>query len=100
MKKTHKKSWVERKMTNPLFRKSVLDELEKLAIAEQLVQLRHAAGLSQEQLAKKIGTTKSAVSRYENAEYDRYEIQTLRKIVAACRGRLRIIIEPNAIHAH
>lgn len=98
MTRVHKKSWVERKVANQRFRKSVLDEVEKLAVAEQLVRLRHTAGLSQEQLAKKIGTTKSAISRYENAEYDRYEIQTLRKIVAACRGRLRIIIEPHIAH--
>ena len=35
----------------------------------------------------------SAISRYENANYDRYELRTLRKIVEACGGRLRIVME-------
>ena len=99
MSRTAKKSWVDRKLANPRFRKAVFDEVEKLAVSEQLVRLRHAVGLSQEKLAKKIGTTKSAISRYENADYDRYELQTLRKIVAACRGRLRIIIDPPGLHS-
>lgn len=61
-----------------------------LLIGEQLLRLRLQAKLTQSQLAKKIGTTASAISRYENAEYDRYEIQILRKIVEACGGHLKL----------
>jgi len=41
-----------------------------------------------------VKTTASAISRYENAEYDRYELRTLQRIVRACGGRLDIILEP------
>ena len=51
--------------------------------------------MTQAAVAKKVGTTASAVSRYENAEYDRYELQTLRKIVEACGGKIQIIVAPS-----
>jgi transcriptional regulator with XRE-family HTH domain len=50
--------------------------------------------LTQAQLAKRIGSTASAISRYENADYDRYELRTLQKIVRACGGHLDITMEP------
>ncbi len=36
------------------------------------------------------------LSRCENAEYDRYELRTLQRIVGACGGRLDIILEPGS----
>src|SRR4051812_1560414 len=85
-----KKSWVAKKLENPKFRSVFEDEKQKLSIGEQLVQLRTHAGLTQSEVAKKVGTTASAISRYENAEYDRYELKTLQKIAAACGGNLEI----------
>lgn len=92
-KQTKSKSWVEGKLKDTKFRKGFEEELEKLSIGEQMVRLRLQAGLTQAQVAKRVGTTASAISRYENAEYDRYEIQTLRKIVEACGGHLRLSLE-------
>ncbi len=64
-----------------------------LSMGEQLVRLRLRSGLMQAQVAKRVGTTASAISRFENAEYDRYEIQTLRKIVEACGGELQLVMK-------
>ncbi|NGZ08537.1 MAG: XRE family transcriptional regulator [Nitrospira sp. LK70] len=44
-------------------------------------------------MAKRTGTTASAISRYENADYDRYELRPLQKIVRACGGRLEFSLE-------
>jgi transcriptional regulator with XRE-family HTH domain len=93
MKKTKKKSWVEKQLEDPKFREGFEREVEKLSIGEQLIELRHAAGLTQAQLAARAGTSASAVSRYEDGDYDRYEVQTLQRLVAACHGQLRIVIE-------
>lgn len=90
MKKT--KSWIETKLENPKFKKKYINEAYKLSIAEQLIKVRLEAGFTQAKLAKKIGTTASAISRYENVDYERYEINTIRKIVAACGGELLITI--------
>lgn len=91
--KKQTKSWLDKKLQNPKFKKGFEEELEKLSIAEQITRLRHQSGLTQAQLAKKIGTTASAISRYENADYDRYELRTLKKIVDACGGQLKLVFE-------
>ena len=87
------RGWLDRKLASRKFRKGFEEESQKLAIGEQLSQLRQQAGLTQAQVAKRIGTTASAISRYENAEYDRYELRTLQKIVRACGGRLELTLE-------
>jgi DNA-binding XRE family transcriptional regulator len=88
------RGWVERKLADPKFRKGFEEEMQKLTIGEQLSQLRREAGLTQAQVAKRARTTASAISRYENAEYDRYELRTLQRIVRACGGRLDIHVGP------
>jgi len=94
MKKNAKtKVWLDEKLKDPKFKKGFEQELEKVSIGEQLVRLRLQAGLTQAQVAKRVGTTASAISRYENADYDRYEIQTLRKIVEACGGQMKLVME-------
>ena len=90
MKKNN--GWVDKQLENPKFRKKVEAEINKLSIAEQLYKIRQDAGLTQSALAKKVGTTASAISRYENLEYDSYELNTIRKIVEACGGTLKIAI--------
>lgn len=92
-RKIKKKSWVSKKLTNKNFSSSFKEEYEKLSIGEKLTQLRLTAGLTQAVVAERVGTTASAISRYENAEYDRYELQTLRKIAEACGARLKVEFE-------
>jgi predicted transcriptional regulator len=90
------KSWIDKKLENPKFKKKYINETHKLSIAEQLIKARLEAGLTQAKLAKKIGTTASAISRYENVHYEKYEINTIRKIVEACGGELHITISKPA----
>jgi len=84
------KGWLERKLASSKFRRGFEEEVQKLAIGEQLARLRQEAGLTQAQVAQRAKTTASAISRYENAAYDRYELRTLQRIVRACGGRLNI----------
>ena len=88
------KGWLDRKLASPKFCKGFEEEVQKLAIGKQLSRLRQEAGLTQAQVAQRAKATASAISRYENAEYDRYELRTLQRIVRACGGRLNIILEP------
>jgi len=88
------KGWLDRKLMSPKFRKGFEEEVQKLAIGEQFSRLRQEAGLTQVQVAQRANTTASAISRYENAEYERYDLRTLQRVVLACGGRLDIILEP------
>ena len=59
---------------------------EKYFIGEQVRQARKKAGLTQEELAKKAGTTKNYISRIENNKSD-IELRTLRKIIEIGLGK-------------
>ena len=52
---------------------------EDLDIAEQIYNLRTKAGLTQEDLAKLVGTSQSDISRLEDADYDGYSFKMLQK---------------------
>ena len=63
---------------------------EALALGDKIQRLREQAGLTQAQLAKKIGTQPSQISRIEDADYEGHSVETLRRIAAALHQRLRI----------
>ena len=74
---------------------SLEEEREKLDIAGQIYDLRTQAGLSQAQLAKLVGTTQSAISRLEDADYSGHSFNMLRRIASAlhCRVEVRLVPE-------
>jgi transcriptional regulator with XRE-family HTH domain len=82
-------------MRNPRFKKLFDQEYQNLLISEQIARLRHQAGLTQEALARKITTTKSAISRYERPDYQNYTLDTLRKIAGACGAHLEVHFIPD-----
>ena len=70
------------------------EELANLDIAEQIHLLRAQAGLSQRELAEKIGTTASAISRLERADYEGHSLAMLRRIAAALNRQVKISFVP------
>lgn len=68
-----------------------------LQIARQVYDLRQAAGLSQVQLAEKIGTTQSVISRLEDANYDGHSLAMLRKIAAAVGHEVEVRFVPQRV---
>jgi ribosome-binding protein aMBF1 (putative translation factor) len=60
------------------------DELEagfeEFKVGAMLLEARHQKGMTQEELAKKVGTTKSYISKLEN-NFKEARISTLQKIV-------------------
>jgi transcriptional regulator with XRE-family HTH domain len=58
-----------------------------------LRQLRKARGLSLRQLADLVGTSESAIHRYESG-WDRFEVRTLRRLAEALDAQLEIRLEP------
>lgn len=67
-------------------------EAQKLntIVAEMILTAREKAGLTQSQLAKLVGTTQSAISRLEDADYDGHSLSMLRRIAAALNSRVVI----------
>ena len=79
---------------------SFQEELANAEIASQIYQLRTAAGLSQRQLAARVGTTASVICRLEDADYAGHSLSMLRRIAAAMNKRVEIrFVEINRRHA-
>ncbi|MGH9406888.1 MAG: helix-turn-helix domain-containing protein [Terriglobia bacterium] len=70
------------------------EELANAEIAGQIHRLRTKAGLSQRQLAAKIGTTASVICRLEDADYTGQSLPMLRRIAAALNKRVEIRFVP------
>jgi len=65
-------------------------ERANLDIAQKIYKLRTKARLSQAQLAKKVGTTQSVISRLEDADYEGHSLAMLRRIALALEKRVEI----------
>jgi len=74
-----------------LYENSEIDKSRSLMIGLMIKQARKELGLTQDELAKKSGTSKHYISRIEN-DKSGIEIMTLKKIVEGLGKRLQINI--------
>jgi ribosome-binding protein aMBF1 (putative translation factor) len=74
--------------------RQVASEQERIhaKVARQIMELRLQAGLTQQELADKVQTTQSVISRLEGADYEGHSLSMLRRITEALGGRLDIAI--------
>ena len=71
-------------------RQAMLDEeIVNVEAAQLVYNLRKKAGLSQRELAKKVGTTASVICRMEQADYES-SLPMLRRIAGALNRRLEL----------
>lgn len=83
-------------LRNLLFHdKKIKEEYDRLApiyeIKRQLIQIRNELGISQKELADKVGTRQSAISRLESGEYNP-SIEFLYKVAQALGKELHITL--------
>jgi predicted transcriptional regulator len=79
----------KRLMENPKFRKEYEKADAEFSIIEALIHARAAARLSQAEVARRIGTTQSAIARLEAGNVAP-TIPTLRRYAEATGTKLRI----------
>jgi len=70
-------------------------EYAVLADAYGVIRARLAAGLTQQDLARRIGSTQSAIARLEGGR-TRPTMRTLERIAAATGHRVRVVFEADA----
>ncbi|MBN2327583.1 MAG: helix-turn-helix transcriptional regulator [Candidatus Omnitrophica bacterium] len=73
---------------------SLQEERENAEIARKIYDLRKEAGITQKELAERIGTTPSVISRLEDADYDGHSFAMIRRIAAALDRKVRIEFDP------
>jgi ribosome-binding protein aMBF1 (putative translation factor) len=83
----------KRWMKEPKYKKAY-DALEdEFVLASAVMDVRNRAGLTQEELARKMGTTQPVVARLESGR-SRPSMRTLERLADATGSRLLIRFEP------
>ena len=75
--------WRDGLISDPENRRLYEEEAAKSELWLQLVEARMAAGLTQEELAQRLGVSRSQVSRIEKRGYDACTLNRLRRYVQA-----------------
>lgn len=75
--------WRGALLANPTVRQLYEEEAAKKELWLQLVEARQAAGLTQAELAQRLGVSQAQVARIEKRGYDAYTLNTLRRYVQA-----------------
>ncbi len=68
----------------------IKQHLINFEIARQVYDARERAGLSQKELAIRVGTTQSVISRIEDADYRGHSLNMLKRIADALGRRLEL----------
>lgn len=85
--------WSEKFETDPRLTQIYKEEAAKMELWLQLAEARRTAGLTQEQLAKRLGVTQSQVAKMEKRGYDSYTLQSLRRYVEALGDEFRLEVK-------
>lgn len=78
---------------DPAYREAHAALDEEFALARALIEARTVADVSQEEVAKRMQTSQSAVARLESGRGNP-SLNTLRRYAEATGARLRIVFEP------
>jgi ribosome-binding protein aMBF1 (putative translation factor) len=75
---------------DPRRNQSFEEEVANREVAHKIFQLRQSSGLSQIELARRVGTTQSVISRLEDADYEGHSLAMLNRIAGAMERRVEI----------
>ena len=79
---------------DPALKQLVEDARLNARVAQRLYALRTEAGLSQSELARRVGTTQSVISRLEDADYEGHSLSMLQRIAHALDQQLDVRFVP------
>lgn len=80
----------ERANKSARYRRAFAAQVRRIDLAILVLEMREQAGLSQEELAERVGTTQSVIARLEDAEYQGQSLRMLERIASACGVGLKL----------
>jgi transcriptional regulator with XRE-family HTH domain len=92
-KKTNFDLYLKEQLKDPGFAQKFIKAGEAWDVAIQLVSLRKKAGLSQKELAKRVGTSQQQISRLESPSYEGHSLSMLRRVAEVLGGTVRVGIQ-------
>jgi ribosome-binding protein aMBF1 (putative translation factor) len=87
-------NYINEQMKNPEFKKEWAKLDPEFALIESIIKARETAGLTQAELAERIGTKQPALSRLERGGFRTATVETLNKIARALDAELIIRFQP------
>ena len=75
---------------DPDLRQMIAEESVNAAVAQMICDARAEAGLTQKELADRIGTRQPVIARLEDAEYKGHSLSMLTRIAEALNRSLRV----------
>ena len=94
MKKTNFDQYLEEQLKDPEFAERFASAGKAWELTIEIARLREEAGLSQKELAKRLGTTQQQISRIESPAYEGHSLSMLRRLAAALDRDVKVIFEP------
>jgi ribosome-binding protein aMBF1 (putative translation factor) len=82
-------------MKDPKYRREYQAIEEEFSLTAAMIEARSRAGMTQEQVARRMKTTQAAIARLESRS-GRPSTRTLQRYAKATGSRLRISFEPEA----
>jgi transcriptional regulator with XRE-family HTH domain len=73
---------------------SLEQERVNAEVARTIYELREQAGLSQKELADRVDTTQSVISRLEDADYEGHSLSMLNRIARALNQQVQVVMRP------
>ncbi len=84
------KDYIADQMKNPEFKKAWDDLDPEFQILKAMIKAREKSGISQAELAKRLGTKQSVVSRLERGAFSKASLETIKKVADALDMRLEL----------
>jgi len=92
-RKTNFDRYLEKQLKDPDFVRRYQKAGEAWDVALQLAALRKKAGLSQKELAQRVGTSQQQISRLESTSYEGHSLSMLRRVTEVLGARIHIDIQ-------
>ncbi len=77
-------------------RQMIAEESLNAAVAQMIYEARISAGLTQKELADRVGTKQPVIVRLEDANYEGHSLSMLNRIAEALNQHLRVAMTPRS----
>jgi transcriptional regulator with XRE-family HTH domain len=91
-KKTNFDRYLEEQLEDPDFAERFREAGEAWDVALQIAALREDSGLSQAELAKRVGTSQQQISRLESPSYEGHSLRMLRRVADVLGASVKVKI--------
>jgi len=84
------KEYIAEQMKDPAFKKAWDDLDPEFQVLKAMIRAREKSGVSQAELARRVGTKQSVISRLERGAFSKATLETIKKVADALDMRVEI----------